>query len=252
MEQICGWEGDERMEIDAVGLDLDGTLLALSPKFLPRYLDRLDTVLAPQLNVRGRIAPHVLASTAVMCAGGGRARVLADIFFEDFADRTGIGRDRLEPRLDAFIRAEFPRWTDLGRPVAGLEGLLASIKAAGVKIALLANPVLPRAAVEERMRWAGIDDFPFDFVSAFDCMRTSKPDPDFFGEAAEALGVAPARCLMVGADLRADVMSAWRAGWQGWWDCGSRDPGRGALPDRVRVGSLGDLAAYLRRLQGCG
>mgnify|MGYP005665026413 CR=1 FL=1 len=74
-------------------------------------------------------------------------------------------------------------------------------------IALATIPIFPLIAIEERMRWAGIQDFPFALVTSFEMMHSSKPHPEYYAEIAKLLNCKPEECLMIGNDYHDDMIA---------------------------------------------
>jgi putative hydrolase of the HAD superfamily len=86
----------------------------------------------------------------------------------------------------------------------GIDGLLRRLATRGLRLGIVANQ--PEAA-RERLARAGIGDlFAHHGLSAITGLR--KPDPRAFLAAAEALGVPPAACIMVGDRIDNDIAPA--------------------------------------------
>ncbi len=90
----------------------------------------------------------------------------------------------------------------------GTKELISSLRASGRKIGILSN-------WDDRLHVL-LEEF--GLAKAFDLVLTSceaglaKPDPRFFEQACEELGVYPEEALMVGDHLEEDVLAARRAG----------------------------------------
>jgi HAD superfamily hydrolase (TIGR01549 family) len=85
-----------------------------------------------------------------------------------------------------------------------IDGLLRRLRDRGLKLGIVANQ--PQAA-RERLARAGIGDlFQYQGLSAVTGLR--KPDPRAFLAAADALGVPPAACIMVGDRIDNDIVPA--------------------------------------------
>ncbi|BDH08544.1 MULTISPECIES: HAD family hydrolase [Streptomyces] len=109
-------------------------------------------------------------------------------------ERTG---ERLPADFDDVFHARvFAAFERELRPVAGVEGVLEKLAADGVPYCVASSGSHERIRVGHRAtgldRWFG-DDRIF---SSQDVGR-GKPDPDLFLYAAERMGVAPERCLVV-------------------------------------------------------
>ncbi|HYX03272.1 MAG TPA: HAD family hydrolase [Reyranella sp.] len=85
-----------------------------------------------------------------------------------------------------------------------IDGLLRRLRGRGLRLGIVANQ--PEAA-RERLARAGIGElFDYQGLSALTSYR--KPDPRAFQVAAEALGVPPAACIMVGDRIDNDIAPA--------------------------------------------
>lgn len=85
-----------------------------------------------------------------------------------------------------------------------IDGLLRRLHGRGLPLGIVANQP---AAARERLQRAGIGElFAYQGLSALTGFR--KPDLRAFTAAAEALGVLPAACIMVGDRIDNDIMPA--------------------------------------------
>jgi len=85
-----------------------------------------------------------------------------------------------------------------------IDGLLRRLHGRGVPLGIVANQP---AAARERLQRAGIGEFfAYHGLSALTGLR--KPDPRAFTAAAEALGLAPSACVMVGDRIDNDIVPA--------------------------------------------
>jgi putative hydrolase of the HAD superfamily len=85
-----------------------------------------------------------------------------------------------------------------------IDRLLRRLRERGPKLGIIANQ--PQAA-RERLARAGIGDL-FEYQGLSGLTGFSKPDRRAFQAAAEALGVAPGDCIMVGDRLDNDIAPA--------------------------------------------
>jgi HAD superfamily hydrolase (TIGR01662 family) len=85
-----------------------------------------------------------------------------------------------------------------------VDGLLRRLRGRGLKLGIVANQ--PETA-RERLARAGIGElFDYQGLSALTGLR--KPDPRAFLAAAEAMGVSPSACIMVGDRIDNDIAPA--------------------------------------------
>jgi len=91
------------------------------------------------------------------------------------------------------------------QPVPGGAAFLAALRGAGVRIALATGSSRPK--LDGNLAAIGIPESAFDAVVSAEQVTRKKPDPETFLVAAAALGVEPARCLVV-----EDAVNGVRAG----------------------------------------
>jgi putative hydrolase of the HAD superfamily len=107
--------------------------------------------------------------------------------------------DRVRQRMRAMVGN-----LDVFQLRPDIDGLLRRLRERGLKLGIVANQ--PEAA-HERLARAGIRDlFDHHGLSAITGLR--KPDPRAFLAAAEALGVPPTACIMVGDRIDNDIAPA--------------------------------------------
>jgi len=218
--------------LKAVLFDLDGTLLDIDlDAFLREYFSALGPALAevPGGPDARDVVAAVMESTGVMCAAHPDLTNRA-AFHAHFQRLTGVDLDErsVAERVDRFYRDQFPNLKRDHGPMPGNRRVVASARDAGLRTALATNPIFPRAAIDERMRWAGLEQGWFDVITSYETMSACKPDPAYFTDVAAALGVDPADCLMVGDDPQLDM------------------PARAAGMKTFYVGAISDCAADWR------
>ena len=81
------------------------------------------------------------------------------------------------------------------------------LKQKNIPIILATNPIFPAVATEARISWAGLDKNDFLFYTTYENSRYCKPNPKYYLEVAEKLGVKPEECLMVGNDTLDDMVA---------------------------------------------
>jgi HAD superfamily hydrolase (TIGR01549 family) len=85
--------------------------------------------------------------------------------------------------------------------------VIKAVKDKGLRVALATNPVFPSAATEKRISWAGLTPDDFIFYTSYENSSYCKPNPKYYLEIIEKLGVLPEECLMVGNDTADDMVA---------------------------------------------
>ncbi|TYO98486.1 FMN phosphatase YigB (HAD superfamily) [Geothermobacter ehrlichii] len=185
--------------------DLDGTLLRVEMhRFIPAYLAgiaaRLDGELPPADFQRlARKGIRLLLS-----AGDGRM-TNAERFFGFLSESSGLPVARLARAVEDFCRDGLATLRPLVEAVPTASALLDAAFATGCRVVVATNPVFPKAAIDARLAWAGLDGYPFDLVTDWDRSRYCKPQQDYFHDLLRHFAVAPEQVLMIGNDTGHDM-----------------------------------------------
>jgi FMN phosphatase YigB (HAD superfamily) len=185
--------------------DLDGTLLDIDmPAFLKAYISLACRRFVSPTDLP-RLTPALAAAAQKMGAYRAGTHTLDRVFLEAFSP--AVRRPPIEVRgvFTAFHRAEFEQLRHLTAPRPAARPLLEKALALGYELAIATNPVFFLDAIRARIRWAGLDGFPFSLVTCAEIMRCAKPHRHFFTQTLRLLGRRPDECLMIGDDPRMDL-----------------------------------------------
>jgi FMN phosphatase YigB (HAD superfamily) len=226
--------------------DLDGTLLPIdTDRFVHAYMKELAGY-AGHLVAPALLVEQVMASTYQMIKNTDPALTNAQVFAADFFPKVARAEAELMPVFEAFYRERFP---GLHSACPGLPGLAREVVQTavdkGYEIVLATNPLFPRDAIAERMRWVGVQDMPWRLVTTYEEMHACKPQPEYYREVLAKIEREPGECLMVGNDVDEDGVAG-TLGVQLYFvtDFLINRAGKELSPDRS-----GTLADFLRRLQ---
>jgi HAD superfamily hydrolase (TIGR01549 family) len=223
----------------AILFDLDGTLLDSNMEnFLPHYFSRLAARVAHIAPPKAFIA-HLLAATEHVLANDGRA-TNEEVFSAAFYPFAGHTRAELEPIFEDFYARDFPGLQEYTQRKPEARTVVQLAFALGHKVAIATNPLFPETAIRQRMAWAGVDDFPYDWVTTYENSRCCKPNLCYFAAIAARLDVPAEACLVVG-DEDMDMAAA-RAGFVTYVVPSAATALSPATPEPTYRGSLADLA----------
>ena len=157
--------------IKACLFDLDGTLLPLDTEsFVRIYLKELAG------KVKHLIAPDQLIqtiweATEAMIKSGDGTRTNEQIFEREFLKRSGLDREIIWPLFNQFYEQDFPKLSKYTKVSPLSRKVVQAAVDHGYKVAVATNPVFPKAAIMERLKWAGINDLPFQWVTVYEECR---------------------------------------------------------------------------------
>ena len=169
-----------------------------------------------------------------------------DAFWSRFTQIYGPQVLEEKPVFEAFYANEFQQ----ARAVCGFTPkaaeTVAQLKAMGYTVALATNPIFPAVATESRIRWAGLEPSDFVLYTTYENIVHCKPNPAYYTDIAQRLGVMPESCLMVGNDAKEDTAAA-LVGMKVFLltDCLINKEGKDI--SGYPQGSFGELLAYLEK-----
>lgn len=194
--------------------DLDGTLLPMNQEaFIQSYFTRLAKKMAFKMD------PDVLTKTiwkgtAAMVMNDGTI-TNEERFWQVFDQSTGIDHRELEADFFDFYKNEFNLAVDACCPNELAQQCVAALKNKGYSLVLATNPIFPRVATENRIRWAGLNQDDFALITTFETSSYCKPNVKYYEEIMERLNVQPQDCIMIGNDVKEDMVAR-SLGIEGW------------------------------------
>ncbi|MBQ3009217.1 MAG: HAD family hydrolase, partial [Oscillospiraceae bacterium] len=82
-----------------------------------------------------------------------------------------------------------------------------TVKEKGFMAILATNPVFPKVATENRMKWAGLDKNDFELFTTYEDYSYCKPNLEYYLQIMEKTGLKPEECVMVGNDVSEDMIA---------------------------------------------
>lgn len=188
--------------------DLDGTLLPMDQQvFVKRYLQELGAKGAQLGYGAQELVQLVLKSFEIMVANDG-TMTNEERFWELFLATYGGEREKQTEVFEKFYHNEFARVAAGTTPTPLANQAIQVLKEKGYQLILATNPVFPRVATLERMRWAGLDPEDFSLITTYENSSFAKPNLDYYREILTKIEAKPGECLMVGNDVQEDISVA--------------------------------------------
>lgn len=193
--------------IKVILFDLDGTLLPMDQEvFTKTYFGLLAEKLAPQGYQPKALIDAVWAGTKAMILNDG-TKTNEEAFWDKFADIFGENARKDIKYFEEFYIQDFDKVkVSAGFNTKSAE-TIAKVKKMGFKLALATNPIFPAIATEKRMNWAGISREDFELYTTYENSRFCKPNPNYYLQIINKMGVNPEECLMVGNDTTEDMVA---------------------------------------------
>lgn len=228
--------------IRAVLFDLDGTLLSNDiHSFLPPYFELLTGALSDLVPPK-MVVQEVMAATRAMMVQRESACTNQEVFFNRFLPAIGLSWEQALARFDAFYEHDFGKLRKYTERRPEARPTMAQAFKLGFQVVIATNAVFPLRAIEHRLDWAGVGDFPYALITSYENMHACKPNPAYYLEIAHRLGRQPGECLMIGNDP--DDLAAAQTGMATFYVTYGHPEGR-PLPQADHAGTLVDLQRLL-------
>jgi FMN phosphatase YigB (HAD superfamily) len=223
MPSISGFIfGIERLKLTVL-IDLDDTLLKNDmDRFLKYYLGAL----SKRVNhlPAEKMIHALLFATQKMITKTNAELTLEACFDQYFYPDIGRSKELLTDTLNSFYRDDFPALQVFTEKIPGAHELIAHLKKNQHRVVLATNPLFPRTAILQRLEWAGLSPADFDLITDYHSFHFAKPNPAFYREILTILGRQNSTAVMIGNDLKDDMVPASAAGFPVFWISTSQEP----------------------------
>ena len=195
------------MSIKHILFDLDGTLLPMvQDEFVKFYMPLLAK---SYMNAGVSLDPKkfigaVWAGYEAMVKNDG-SRTNREAFWSYIEPELPIPTEESEKIALDFYADEFNQAICTTKPNPVSNQIVKRAKDRGFETYLATNPVFPRCATMNRIRWAGLDAEDFKVITTYETCTYCKPNPEYFRGILEEFSLDPSECLMVGNDVAEDL-----------------------------------------------
>ena len=230
--------------IQAILFDLDGTLIDNDMNtFLPPYFKALTKKVSGLID-SSKLILQLTASTQAMVMKTNPAWTMEQAFVADFFPKIGVSSEKLLPLFDDFYRNEYNELRAFVQPIDLSRRLVARAFEKNYRVVIATMPVFPGIAIRQRLSWGNLADFPYALVTDYETMHASKPHSAYYKEIAQVIQCEPQNCLMVGNEVKNDIMPARKAGMKTFWVTNA-----GGIPTDVLADWVGTLEDFGRLLE---
>lgn len=230
--------------IKVVLFDLDGTLLPMDQEeFMKAYMGTMAKKLALHGYAPEKLAPVVWNGVKAMVMNDG-TRTNEEAFWDTFCEVFGEHAREDAPIFEDYYRNEFQTVKNSCGYDAKAKQIVTKLKEKGYRVVLATNPLFPSIATESRIKWAGLEPSDFELFTTYENYHYCKPNPKYYFEILEKLGVGPKDCMMIGNDVTEDMMTK-SLGMQVFLLTGSLINKENKDISEYPNGDFGDLVTYI-------
>ena len=192
--------------IKYVLFDLDGTLIHFDhTEFLSRYMhllgNKVSSLTEPKL-----IVSHVMNATQQMIQNLDGTKTNAEVFWEHLNKNIDLPSEKLLPVLESFYTDDFNQLSYIAKETTAKQ-ILHKLLQKNIPLILATNPLFPLKAVHSRLSWGKLHDIPFKLITSYETSHFCKPNIEYYQEIVEKLGCSPSECLMIGNDVKEDLIA---------------------------------------------
>ena len=192
-------------EINTVLFDLDGTLLPMDMDVFTNtyFKDLIKFAHGKGYDRSIDLVSIIWAGTKAMALNDG-SMTNEEAFWNKYSELTGHDIDEDKPLFDEFYATLFENARNYVGFTEESAKIVKDLIASGYKVVLATNPIFPAVATNMRIKWAGLSKDDFLKVTVYENSHFAKPNPEYYRELTDELGLDPAKCLMVGNDAVED------------------------------------------------
>lgn len=207
------------MQYKTVLFDLDNTLLVNNmDQFLPRYFKALGNHVRHLPN-GDRWIEGLLAATRIVVDTDHPDKTNEQIVWSYMEETLGVERESAEFTLTDFYTKVFPQIADVTTPVPAAKRAIDLCFEQGMQVVIATNPLFPREAIYERLRWANVppEDYDYALITTYELMYAAKPSLAYYRQILQMISAEPAETLMVGDNWTNDIEPASALGIATYW-----------------------------------
>lgn len=192
--------------IKSIWFDLDGTLLYNDIEtFSKEYFKLLSHKISNLESGESFLIKLQKAISQMMQNKGPKTN--EEVFWDTLLPLTNLKKEVLYDFFNNFYKNEFPKLKIFTKPNLYARKVIELAFNLGLKVVIATNSVFPLIAIKERLSWANIDDFPYYLITSMEKMHSCKPFLEYYKEILEIVNEEPENCLMVGNDIREDIVA---------------------------------------------
>ena len=184
-------------KLKAILFDLDGTLIDVDlSQFIHGYLKLLAESVAHLIPPK-KMVSALLKSSEFINTNDGKIPN-EEVYLKEFFPIEGYEKDDLLPFFTKFYEEDFKKLKKFTKKKPEAREVIQTAFNKDYKVVIATTPVLPLTAIEQRLEWAGIGDFPYDLITSIENSCATKPNLLYYQLIFKYLNLSAKECIMVG------------------------------------------------------
>ena len=185
--------------------DLDGTLLPMvQDEFANSYFMQLSKKFRGTGVDADKLLKTIEKGLMGMVLNDGR-NTNEEVFWQIFEREMKMKKVDIIDRFDEFYLNEFNEIITSTSPTGVAKEIIDIAKKKGLRLFLATNPLFPRQATLNRIRWAGLNPEDFLDITTYENNYFCKPNVKYFQEIIRRNDIDLDRALMIGNDVYEDL-----------------------------------------------
>ena len=184
--------------------DLDGTLIGMDEtRFLTLYFKTMIKH-CNKYGLNGPVIADVIEDGTQDMIRNDGSDINENIFWATFERKMALKKEDVIDIFDEYYATEFPTIYESCFKKDYAVEIVKILKEKGYKLYLTTNPLFPKEATFERLRWGGLDKDDFEIITAYHNSSFCKPNPKYYDSIIKKFNLNTEEILMVGNDVYED------------------------------------------------
>lgn len=193
--------------INTVLIDLDGTLISFDQsEFLRLYFEGVVKKFIPHGYPKDVVLNALYEGVKAMLKNDGKV-TNEEAFWNRFSYFLPNNIYFFENTFLDFYNNEFNEISKIVMKNEYSHKAIEELKRKNIDIILATNPLYPKIATENRIKWGGYNRDDFKLVTTFENSSFAKPNPLYYKEILEKINKSPSECIMIGNDVGDDMVA---------------------------------------------
>ncbi len=192
--------------INTILFDLDGTLLSIGMKdfetiYYKSLSESFKEIIPPENFMK------ILYGSVMSMVKNTEYRTNEEVFRDTLRSYVKDDLDTYTEMFKSYYKNEFHVLKEAVLDHTEMQEATKLLKNKGYELVIATNPLFPKEAIDERIKWSGVDRNDFSYVSYFEKNHYCKPNIQYYEEILENINKAPDECIMVGNDVLEDLIA---------------------------------------------